>query len=287
MSKSNKYSHGILCLNNKSQVLLLKRKFTYEFSYIIEGNLGRLNKNNKYNNNNNIRCIYNHYRSCNIFNNIVSSLEYDCPYNILFKVNNWNTNTVIKLLNGITKEEAENLLKIIEMDNYDDIINEMNILIPFEFNTRNFNIFMLSIMYIKMNKECVSLLKKVSNESVNKQLYILPAGREDKQDKNSFNTAIREFNEETGLKQKDIFISNKNNPITINIRSYEVNYIYKYYISYINIDKVNDVVVDNKEVISYEWFDINKLYQINFNKKIIEHLDNHIMASYKQSNLIL
>lgn len=284
MSKNNKCSHGILCLNNKSQLLLLKRNFTYEFSYIIEGNLGRyIHRVQRYNRNHKssvkdddnmkrILDIGNRYKA---YAPVLDELQSATATGISIKrISSWNIVTTKKLIRGISKSEARNLLDIMNIEDYNSLINKVNKVITFEPSHRNSMMFILSAMYIKSYDECVQLVKHMAEHSTNTSKYIPPAGREERRDdKSSVSTALRELKEETGLTKNDIFILDKQNPVSINVRSYGVNYVYMYYVSMIANDKVNSIRVDNQEVNGYLWVDLDDLSSIGFNKKLITHLN--------------
>jgi 8-oxo-dGTP pyrophosphatase MutT (NUDIX family) len=136
----------------------------------------------------------------------------------------------------------------------------------------------------------------IMNDTISKwdnQEFGIPKGRRNNHE-TSYECSIREFKEETGYTEEEIYIPNKDIKIEeLFLGSNGIYYRHVYYIAYINTDRVPEVNPDNisqaGEVESLHWLNfkdaINSLRLYDYTKRTVFYKARKIINSFNE-NLI-
>lgn len=186
------------------------------------------------------------------------------------------------------KEEINNLLNKY-FDEFKDERNYLKELLDFVLltpsedltNWNNFNghIVASGFIYAKREKKFLVIYHN------DFQMYVYPGGHVDNTDESILTAAVREIEEETGikdLKQIDYF----NDPLVpIDIEIHKIGYNEKLNLPehlhfdfryFFVIDKIEDIVLENNEVSSYKWVTVDEFKTIIHGKNVCDKIDKII-----------
>ena len=187
-------------------------------------------------------------------------------------------NIILSVLNEylmIFPEEKEKQSKLLE---YLNMFDDKKII---DWNNFDGHIVASGFIYSKKDKK---FLVMYHNDM---KMYIYPGGHIDINDANPKEAAIRKVKEETGLSDfKEINIS-KNSLVPIDIDTHIIDYNerldlpkhYHFDFRYLFIiEEIDDINIDNEELSSSKWIDINELSNdLNYGK-IVNKINNLILS---------
>lgn len=259
-TKFTKKSCGIACLrtNSKKQleILLVKKRYTYEFCDFV---LGNYDSSSKENINNSVKALIN---NMTIHEKIdILSLNFDTMW---FKI--WLESPVLK-----------SYKPIINTDNAYETIKKIK---SYEKKKKKF-----SNVFLRDNGERLKniILNSKNNTSI-ELMWEIPKGRKRKIETN-LDCAMREFKEETNIEQTDYNILFDIKPITETLNSSSTTYIHKYYVAYSTYKAKPELrIIKNlsqvTEISSIKWLKLNEIKFLD-NKNKLYYLVSKVFSVFR------
>jgi 8-oxo-dGTP pyrophosphatase MutT (NUDIX family) len=275
----NKYSYGIaLCRynkekNNRIEILLIKKRYTYQYYNFIYG---------KYN-------IKNKKQIQNLFDNMtyyekIEILSFNFE-NMWYRLWLERPNKKIYLENILNKK-SNNDLNIISNNN----LNKKNVQ---KLYYKKKNIFEKN--FLNKKEELINYIKNSKSFDI---MWEIPKGKKLRSlRENNIDCAVREFEEETNIKPNNYEILYDINPIIEIIEDENVRYNHLYYIAKSNNNIKPKLKFDNfdqvKEISKIKWISLSELDFLDLSKNInkillktFKKILNKIKKS-KNKNIIL
>lgn len=186
------------------------------------------------------------------------------------KYNIENNIQISNLINEMTEEE----LKLILNEDYNTLwkLLHKNQKYPLRYE-KNFN---------KVKSRIKSETYKIKKNIFKTPDWEFPKGKREKNDINDIQTAIREFKEETGLREEEFKVFDNIKPLVENYKGTDgLNYAYFYYIAIINPDvKINiEKTGETTNIGLYSYFSsLNNIREYQKERKLIlENIFNDIV----------
>lgn len=270
MSKNNtkfvKKSCGIACLRtdskNQLEILLVKKRYTYEFCDFV---LGNYDSSSRESINTSVRKLVN---NMTIHEKIdILSLNFDTMW---FKI--WLESPILKSYKPIINtENAYDTLKKIK---------------SYEKKKKKF-----TNVFLRDNGERLKniVLNSKNNTSI-ELMWEIPKGRKRKIETN-LDCAIREFKEETNIEQDNYNILFDINPIIETLNSSNTTYIHKYFVAYSTYQSKPELkIIKNlsqvTEISSIKWLKLNEIKFLD-NKNRLYHLVSKIFSVFRSKYSIV